>query len=99
MNAVVIVVVLAVLITVGVAAMNVLMRRRGYAIPGRAAVRCSRGHLFRTVWIEGGSLKAVRLGPTRRYMRCPVGSHWSIVRPVREADLTDAERSALDARR
>jgi hypothetical protein len=27
--------------------------------------------VFETSWIEGGSLKAVRLGPTTRYQRCP----------------------------
>lgn len=72
------------------------MRHKGYAIPGRAAVRCSKGHLFRTTWIEGGSLKAIRLGPVRRFQRCPVGRHWALVRPVKERDLTDEDRRALD---
>jgi hypothetical protein len=42
------------------------------------AVRCREGHLFTTVWVPLGSLKAVRLGG-RRFQRCPVGHHWTIV--------------------
>jgi hypothetical protein len=42
------------------------------------AVRCSAGHFFTTIWIPGGSLKAVRLGSTR-YQYCPVGHHWATV--------------------
>lgn len=71
---------------------NVAVRRRGYSIPGKTVVRCSKGHLFTTSWVEGGSLKAVRLGPLRRYQRCPVGKHWAIVHPVKDEDLTDSER-------
>jgi len=73
-------------------AVNLAMRRKGYSIPGRTVVRCSAGHLFRTTWVEGGSLRAVKLGPTKRYQHCPVGQHWVIIRPVREEDLTDDER-------
>jgi hypothetical protein len=81
------------LVVVGV---NVVVRRMGYSIPGRTVVRCGRGHLFRTTWIAGGSLKAVRLGPLTRYQRCPVGRHWAVIHPVKERDLTDDERRALD---
>jgi hypothetical protein len=66
-------------------------RRRGYKVGGNAIVRCRRGHLFTTIWIPGASLKSVRLG-WYRLQRCPVGRHWSLVQPVREADLTDEER-------
>jgi hypothetical protein len=41
-------------------------------------VRCSQGHLFTTIWVPLGSLKAVRLG-RKRYQHCPVGHHWSTV--------------------
>jgi hypothetical protein len=41
-------------------------------------VRCSSGHLFTTIWVPLGSLKAIRLGP-RRLQWCPVGRHWSMV--------------------
>lgn len=41
-------------------------------------VRCSAGHLFTTIWIPFGSLKAVRLGVTR-YQYCPIGRHWATV--------------------
>ena len=89
-------VIVGIVVLAVVVGLNVVMRRRGYAIPGRPAVRCSKGHLFRTTWIEGGSLKAIRLGPVRRFQRCPVGRHWALVRPVKEKDLTDADRRALD---
>ena len=71
---------------------TVVMRRRGYSVGGRTVVRCRRGHLFSTLWVPGASLKAVRLGG-RRYQYCPVGRHWSLVVPVKDADLTDAERA------
>jgi hypothetical protein len=63
------------------------VRRKGYTIPGKTIVRCNKGHLFTTTWIEGGSLKAIRLGPLTRYQRCPGGKHWAIVHPVKEQDL------------
>jgi hypothetical protein len=49
-------------------------------------VRCSQGHLFTTIWVPLGSLKAVRLG-SRRYQRCPVGHHFALVRRVDPGDL------------
>jgi hypothetical protein len=58
---------------------------------GNVVARCSQGHLFTTIWIPGASVKAIRLGG-RRFQRCPVGHHWSIVKPVRETELTEAER-------
>jgi len=57
------------------------------------AVRCRDGHLFTTIWIPLGSLKAVRLG-NRRYQRCPVGRHWSIVRPLDPATADPADLAA-----
>jgi hypothetical protein len=59
-------------------------------------VRCSRGHLFTTIWIPLGSLKAVRLGG-RRYQRCPVGHHWSIVVPLDAASADPADLQAAAA--
>jgi hypothetical protein len=44
-----------------------------------APVRCRDGHLFTTIWVPLGSLKAVRLGDPR-FQRCPVGGHWTTVR-------------------
>lgn len=92
-----VIVAVVVLIVLGIVVVfvNLGMRARGYSIPGRTAVRCSRGHVFRTTWIEGASLKAVRLGPTTRYQHCPVGRHWAIVHPVKDEDLTDEERRQL----
>lgn len=74
------------------------MWARGYPIGGRLIVRCRSGHLFTTLWIPGVSLKALRLG-WLRFQRCPVGHHWSLITPVREAELTDAEKRAARARR
>ena len=85
---------LAVLVVVGilVVVQNIRMRRQGYSIPGETVVRCSKGHLFTTDWVEGGSLKAVRLGATTRYQRCPVCRRFATVHPVKDEDLTDEER-------
>ena len=68
-----------------------ISRRRGYAIGPNTLVRCQEGHLFTTMWIPGASVKALRLG-WWRFQRCPVGDHWSLVHPVKGADLTDEER-------
>ena len=75
---------------------NLVVRRKGYAIPGKTIVRCSKGHLVTTTWVEGGSLKAIRLGPLTRYQRCPVGKHWAIVHPVKEQDLPEQQPIAAD---
>jgi hypothetical protein len=69
----------------------VMLRLRGYRIGGNVVVRCQRGHLFTTIWIPGASLKSLRLG-WWRYQHCPVGNHWSIVTPVKIADLTEEEK-------
>ena len=82
-----------VLVIVAFAFLVIRMRRKGYS-QGDAAnvvVRCRDGHLFTTIWIPLVSLKAVRLGPMR-FQYCPVGDHWTLVVPVDESDLTDAER-------
>jgi hypothetical protein len=67
------------------------MRLRGYRIGGNLVVRCRRGHLFTTIWIPGVSVKSLRIG-WWRVQRCPVGKHWSIVTPVKESALSDAEK-------
>jgi hypothetical protein len=72
-------------------AATIVLRRRGYGIGGDTVVRCQQGHLFTTIWIPGASLKAVRLG-WWRFQWCPVGRHWSLVTPVREADLSEDEK-------
>ncbi len=65
---------------------------------GSLVVRCRRGHLFTTIWIPGVSLKALRLGPWR-YQRCPVGRHWSLVIPVREAALSEEQKRVAAGQR
>ncbi|HTO26728.1 MAG TPA: hypothetical protein VMJ49_12540 [Gaiellaceae bacterium] len=80
---------------------TVVARSLGYRIGPNTVVRCRRGHLFTTIWIPGVSVKSVRLG-WWRIQRCPVGPHWSIVVPVRDASLSkkDLRRAhdTLDAR-
>jgi hypothetical protein len=68
----------------------VLVRRRGYVIGADTVVRCRSGHLFTTLWIPGGSVKALRLG-WWRLQRCPVGKHWSLVTPAKVSELTEEE--------
>jgi len=67
------------------------LRIRSGRLGGNVVVRCSRGHLFTTIWIPGGSLKSLRFG-WWRYQRCPVGHHWSLVTPVKTMELTEQER-------
>lgn len=78
------------------AAGTVIATRRGYTFGRNAVVRCRQGHLFTTVWIPGASVKAVRLG-FWRLQWCPVGRHVALVRPVKGASLTDAERAFASA--
>ncbi len=70
---------------------TVIARRLGYKVGGNTVVRCRQGHLFTTLWIPGVKLKAIDLG-VARIQHCPVGNHWTVVVPVRDADLTDEER-------
>lgn len=67
------------------------MRARGYPMGGNLIVRCGRGHLFTTLWIPGVSFKALRLGWVR-FQWCPVGRHWSLVKPVREAEISARDK-------
>jgi len=53
-------------------------------------VRCKEGHLFTTIWIPLGSLKAVRLGG-KRYQKCPVGKHWTTVVPLDPTTASGAD--------
>jgi hypothetical protein len=84
---------------VAVNALGVIVaRRRGYRIGARTIVRCRQGHLFTTIWLPGASLKALRFG-WWRFQRCPVGPHWTLVRPVRESRLNEDElRAARETR-
>jgi hypothetical protein len=70
---------------------TIIATRQGYSFGKDTVVRCRRGHLFTTVWIPGASVKALRLG-FWRLQWCPVGRHVDLVRPVKDADLTDTER-------
>lgn len=93
-NVVTLVLILVVVAIVAGAAL--VARRRGYGVGGRTVVRCRAGHLFTTVWIPGASFTSIRLG-WYRLQFCPVGRHWSLVQPVRDEDLTDAERTFASA--
>lgn len=54
-------------------------------------VRCSKGHLYTTKWVPLFSLTAVRLGPYKRFARCPVGHHWGVVETVDPSTLSEKE--------
>lgn len=83
-----------VIVALAMVLITIVARRRGYSgIGGDTVVRCSKGHLFTTIWVPGVSVKALRLG-TARYQHCPVGHHWAVVRPVKDSDLTDDDRAA-----
>jgi len=85
-------VVRTVLIAAGVIAGGTLIARRlGYNLGTNTVVRCRQGHLFTTIWIPGVKFKELDL-VVARVQRCPVGKHWSLVVPVRDADLTEEER-------
>jgi hypothetical protein len=68
------------------------------ALGGEIIVRCSKGHLFETKWSSLGSLASIRLG-SARFQHCPVGDHWSLVRPVPDSDLTADDRRMAEQNR
>jgi hypothetical protein len=83
--------VVALIVIGAIATATLIARRLGYKLGANTVVRCRKGHLFTTIWIPGVKLKALDLG-LARIQRCPVGSHWSLVTPVRDSELTDEER-------
>jgi hypothetical protein len=85
------------LLAAGLLAEPVALRVRGYPIGGNLIVRCRSGHLFTTLWIPSVSFKALRLG-WLRFQWCPVGRHWSLVTPVKDSELTTAERRRARSR-
>ena len=87
------------LAVVSVVAFTVAGRLLGYGFGLNTIARCRRGHLFTTIWIPGVKLKALDLG-VARIQRCPGGGgHWSLVTPVRAADLNPLQRARARARR
>lgn len=76
----------------------IVMRLLGYRVGTHVVVRCRAGHMYSTIWIPGASVKALRLG-IWRVQWCPVGRHWSIVKPVREAALGEDELAAAREQR
>jgi hypothetical protein len=83
-------------VALGAAEAVVVGRRRGRMLAVNTVVRCRKGHLFTTMWIPGASMKAVRLG-WWRYQKCPVGKHWSLVTPVKVADLPPEAREEAES--
>ena len=86
-------IVAAALLLIAIAFWLVVPPLRGVPRGGSIIVRCRRGHLFTSLWVPGGSLKAVRLG-VARFQYCPVGRHWSLVLPVQESSLSPEELAA-----
>jgi len=79
-------------IVLALAVGTLVLRRKGYSgMGGDTIVRCSKGHLFTTIWVPGASLKSIRLGMSR-FQHCPVGHHWARVTPVKDSELSDEER-------
>jgi hypothetical protein len=73
-------------------------RAAGYRFGFNTPVRCRAGHLFTTIWFPGVNLKALDFG-FGRVQHCPVGHHWTVVRPVRDADLSPRDRIRAAAHR
>jgi hypothetical protein len=61
------------------------------AIAGNITVRCGRGHVFTTTGSPLGSVMSLRLGAAR-FQYCPVGHHWTLVRPVNDSSLPGGDR-------
>ncbi|MGN6168206.1 MAG: hypothetical protein ACTHQQ_08550 [Solirubrobacteraceae bacterium] len=68
---------------------------RSGRLGGKVIVRCREGHVFTTIWIPAASVKSLRLG-FWRVQYCPVGRNWTVVTPVREADLGKRERRSAN---
>lgn len=81
-------IVLAVIAALALATLSA--RLLGYNLGFHTYVRCRKGHLFTTIWIPGVKLKGFDFG-IARFQYCPVGKHWSLVRPVKQATLNAGE--------
>ena len=84
--------------TVVAAGGTLAARVAGYRLGRHTVVRCRQGHLFETTWIPGVKLRSLDLAVVR-LQRCPVGHHWSVVHPVRESELSAADRAEAAANR
>jgi hypothetical protein len=82
-----------ILIVAGLLVEPIALWLRGYPIGGRVIVRCRQGHLFTTLWVPSVSVKSIRL-LWWRVQRCPVGEHWTVVKPVRDGEISESERRA-----
>jgi hypothetical protein len=82
----------------GVLLEAIATKLRAGRVGGNVVVRCHEAHLFTTIWVPGASIKSLRFG-WWRLQRCPVGRHWSIVTPVKEADLTGRQRRGASRHR
>lgn len=83
---------------VALAGFAFLGRYLGRRYPQRfdPVVECSQEHRYRSLWVPGGSLKAVRWF-NRRFQWCPVGRHWSWTRRIDAGQLSEDQLSAANA--
>lgn len=91
MSSVAPIIIVVIVALVAFAAGVVLARRRDYLKVGETVARCGRGHLFTTVWNRKLTYRELSLG-WARLQRCPVGGHWSFVRPLQDYELTPEEK-------
>lgn len=63
-------------------------------MPQKSIVRCTAGHLYTATWIPFFGFKSLRLTPSTRYARCPVGKHWAVVSRSDLSALTEEQLAA-----
>ncbi|WP_330305248.1 MULTISPECIES: hypothetical protein [unclassified Streptomyces] len=63
-------------------------------MPQKSIVQCAAGHLYTATWIPFVGFKSLRLTPSKRYARCPVGKHWAVVSRPDQSTLTEEQLAA-----
>ncbi|MFF4727367.1 hypothetical protein ACFY3M_18830 [Streptomyces mirabilis] len=66
-------------------------------MPQKSIVQCSAGHFYMATWIPFVGIKSLRLTPSTRYARCPVGKHWAVVSRPDPSTLTEEQLTAAQS--